>query len=231
VAFRLGMIGLQKHRVLVLQTLVIPEAVMSVHRSPVVAVARSGQWQDSGQQNAGLSRQSTKAGQRGTACRLNDCRQCWPVRVSKLEIKVSSPDDQNRIKVIQDYFKLSDQGRQEILELFHEDAEIYFPKFGLGLGRQSLLEMWKGFEGSVEFIQHDYDTMTFIPSGDYIVVEGTSHGTLSGTTWTGGDTPGGRFCNVFRFRGDRISSVHIYLDPDYTGEDAARFRWGKNRRW
>ena len=56
---------------------------------------------------------------------------------------MSSLHDQNRIKVIQDYFKLSDQGRQEILELFHEDAEIYFPKFGVGLGRQSLLEMWK----------------------------------------------------------------------------------------
>ena len=135
---------------------------------------------------------------------------------------VSSPDDQNRIKVIQDYFKLSDQGRQGILELFHEDAEIYFPKFGVGLGRQSLIEMWKGFEGSLEFILHDYDTMTFIPSGDYVVVEGTSHGKMSGKFWTGGATPGGRFCNVFRFRDDRISSLHIYLDPDYTGEDAAR---------
>jgi ketosteroid isomerase-like protein len=144
---------------------------------------------------------------------------------------VNSPDDQNRIKVIQDYFKLSDQGRQEILDLFHEDAEIYFPKFGVGLGRQSLVEMWKGFEGSLEFILHDYDTMTFIPSGDYVVVEGTSHGKMSGKLWTGGATPGGRFCNVFRFRDDRISSLHIYLDPDYTGEDAARFRWGQNRRF
>ncbi len=144
---------------------------------------------------------------------------------------MSSLHDQNRVKVIQDYFRLSDQGRQEILELFHENADIYFPKFGVGLGRQSLLEMWKGFEGSLEFNQHDYDTMTFIPSGDYVVVEGTSHGKLSGKTWTGGHTPGGRFCNVFRFRDDRISSLHIYLDPDYTGEDAARFRWGQNRRW
>src|SRR5215470_6729671 len=44
-------------------------------------------------------------------------------------------------------------------------------------------------------------------------------------------TPGGRFCNVFKFRDGRISSLHIYLDPDYTGEDEARFRWGKNRQW
>jgi hypothetical protein len=70
--------------------------------------------------------------------------------------------------------------------------------------------------------------MTFIPSGDYVVVEGTSHGKMSGKLWTAGDA-WGRFCNVFRFRDDRISSLHIYLDPDYTGEDAARFRWGQNR--
>jgi hypothetical protein len=148
------------------------------------------------------------------------------------EVKVSSPNDQNRIKVIQEYFRLADQGRPEVLELFHEDAELYFPKFGFGVGRQSLFEMFKGFEGSLEFIQHDYDKLTFIPAGDYVVVEGTSHGRLSGRAWTGGETPGGRFCNVFRFGGDRISSLHIYLDPDYTGGmprdlDGARIVNGK----
>ena len=66
----------------------------------------------------------------------------------------------------------ADQGRPDILELFHEDAEIYFPKFGFGFGPQSFLEMVKGFEGSLEYIQHDYDSFTFIPSGDYLIVEG-----------------------------------------------------------
>ena len=144
---------------------------------------------------------------------------------------MSSPNENNKIKVIQDYFRLADQGRPETLQLLHEDADIYFPKFGFGLGRQSLFEVMKGFEGSLEFIQHDYDKLSFVSAGDYVVVEGTSHGKLSGKTWTGGETPGGRFCNVFKFRGDRIVSLHIYLDPDYTGEDAARFRWGKNRKW
>ena len=45
---------------------------------------------------------------------------------------MSSPTDQNRIKIVQDYFRLTDQGSREILELFYEDAEIYFPKFGFG---------------------------------------------------------------------------------------------------
>jgi hypothetical protein len=106
---------------------------------------------------------------------------------------MSSSSDRNRIKVVQDYFRLADQGSREILELFHEDAEIYFPKFGFGFGRQSFFELTKGFEGVLEFVRHDYDNLTIIPAGDYVFVEGTSRGKLSGKTWTGGETPGGRF--------------------------------------
>src|SRR6266480_4656652 len=110
-----------------------------------------------------------------------------------------SSNDQDKIALAREYFIRADQGRPEVLDLFHEDAEIYFPKFGFGLGRQSLLEMTKGFAGALEFIRHDYDALTFIPAGDYVVVEGTSHGKMSGKAWTGGVTPGGRFCNVFKF--------------------------------
>lgn len=140
-------------------------------------------------------------------------------------------NDQDKIAIAREYFIRADQGRPEVLDLFDEDAEIYFPKFGFRHRRESLFEMVKGFEGTLENIQHDYDTMIFIPSDNYLIVEGTSHGRMSGTSWEGGKTPGGRFCNVFKFRDQRISSLHIYLDPDYTGDDEARFRWGKNRTW
>ena len=53
--------------------------------------------------------------------------------------------------------------------------------------------MVKGFEGSLEYIQHDYDHLTFILSGDYLAVEGTSRGRMSGKSWAGGETPGGTF--------------------------------------
>jgi len=142
-----------------------------------------------------------------------------------------STSDQDKIRIARDYFEKADEGRVEVLELLHEDAEIYFPKFGIARGRESLLQMVAGFSGSLEFIRHDYDTLTFIPSGDYLAVEGTSRGKMSGKSWEGGDTPGGRFCNVFRFRDGKIASLHIYLDPDYTGEDVARFRWGMTRSW
>ena len=139
--------------------------------------------------------------------------------------------DENKIMIAREYFIRADQGKPELFDLFTDDFEFYFPKFGFGVGKESFLEMVKGFEGDLENIQHDYDTMTFISSGNYLVVEGTSHGSMSGKSWAGGKTPGGRFCNVFTFREQRIISLRIYLDPDYTGEDVIRFRWGKNRTW
>jgi ketosteroid isomerase-like protein len=142
-----------------------------------------------------------------------------------------SSTDQDRVDVVRRYFRLADEGRPEVLDLFHEDAEFYFPKFGFASGRKSLFDIVKGFEGVLEFLQHDYDTMNIVPAGEYVVVEGTSRGKMLGKTWEGGTTPGGRFCDVFRFRQERIASLHIYLDPDYTGDDEARFRWGKQRKW
>jgi ketosteroid isomerase-like protein len=139
--------------------------------------------------------------------------------------------DHDNVDIAREYFLRADQGRADVLELLHEDAEIYFPKFGISSGRDSLLEMVRGFQGSLEFIRHDYDTLRFIPAGEYVAVEGTSKGKMSGKSWTGGSTPGGRFCNVFRFRDGKIASLHVYLDPDYLGEDEPRFRWGKNRSW
>jgi len=42
-------------------------------------------------------------------------------------------NDQEKIKIAREYFTRADQWRPDVLELFHEDAEIYFPKFGLDL--------------------------------------------------------------------------------------------------
>jgi hypothetical protein len=100
--------------------------------------------------------------------------------------------DQDKIAIAREYFVRADQGRQEVLELFAEDAEIYFPKFGFGFVRESLFEMMKGFAGDLENIQHDYDTMIFIPSDKYLVVEATSHGKMSGNSWVGHNV-----CQIF----------------------------------
>jgi len=43
--------------------------------------------------------------------------------------------------------------------------------------------MVKGFEGVLEYIQHDFDRLNFIPSADYLIVEGASQGRMSGKSW------------------------------------------------
>ena len=63
--------------------------------------------------------------------------------------------DQEKIATAREYFLRADQGRPDLLDLFHEEAEIYFPKFGFGDGRQSFLDLVKGFAGSLESIQHE----------------------------------------------------------------------------
>ena len=40
---------------------------------------------------------------------------------------MSSLDEQDKIKMIQDSFKQADQGRAEILEIFYKDVELDFP--------------------------------------------------------------------------------------------------------
>jgi hypothetical protein len=139
-------------------------------------------------------------------------------------------NDHEKITIAKEYFIRADQGRPDILEVFDEDVEVYFLNFGFGFGRHSLFELVQGFEGSLEYIRHDHESLTFIPPGDYLL-KALLKGKMSGKSWAGGQTPGGRFCNLFKFRDGRISSLHVYLDPDDTGEDEARFIWGKNRHW
>ncbi|MBK5263990.1 MAG: nuclear transport factor 2 family protein [Alphaproteobacteria bacterium] len=137
-----------------------------------------------------------------------------------------------RIAAVKDYFRRGDAGRPDMLELFADDFQFYFPKFGIGRGKDDFMAFATGLVGSLNAIAHDIDAFSFIESGDKVVVEGTTHGEDNkGAQWQGGRTPGGRFCSVFQFEGALIARMHIYLDPDYTSRDEEHFLWGKDRRW
>lgn len=140
--------------------------------------------------------------------------------------------DTHHIELAKEYFRRSDAQDPRLLELFHPELQFYFPKFGIGHGPQSVLDMVAAFAGQIEAIEHDFSGYLFVARGPYVIVEGTTRGRLNGKDWQGGQTPGGRFCNVFEFRDGLVVRCHVYLDPDYTGEDEARFRWGHDgREW
>jgi len=141
--------------------------------------------------------------------------------------------DDDLIAMAKEYFRRGDAGRADLVDLFTDDIQIYFPKFGIGKGKSAIAELAGGLMGALDSIEHDIETYLYHPSGNHLIVEGTTRGvTKSGAAWAGGETAGGRFCSVFEFSDGLIARMHIYMDPDYASEDRNRFLWGaEGRRW
>ena len=111
-----------------------------------------------------------------------------------------------------------------ILNLFAEDAQVFFPKWGLATGKPQIAQLFTDCAGPIVSILHDYATFNWIMTGtDTFAVEGTSAGVHQGGTWRAGVTHAGRWCDVFEIRDFLIQRCFVYLDPDYGGADAGRF--------
>ena len=137
--------------------------------------------------------------------------------------------DEQRKSVALDYLKRLDRG-EGFFDLFADDAQVYFPKWGLATGRREFEQLFADLGSILKSISHDYAYFNYIMQGDSVVVEGTSSGmTADGTEWRAGVTHAGRWCDVFEIRDFKIQRVFIYLDPDYAGADTARYPW-LNRR-
>lgn len=146
-----------------------------------------------------------------------------------METELTTPAIDN-VAMAREYFIRVGKDRNHMEEIFTDDVQIFFPKFGTRRGKSALTELVEGLNTVFDVIHHDLDSYLFLPSGNYVVVEGTTSGRMkSGKTWHGGKTSGGRFCNVFEFRGGLIARLHVHLDPDYVGEDTPRFLWGSSR--
>ena len=88
----------------------------------------------------------------------------------------------------------------------------FSPKFGIGRGKAEFAEFVSGLIGSLKSIAHDIEAMKFFEGSNFVVVEGTTEGIYGdATTWSGGRTPGGRFCSMFEFRDDGLISRMPYL--------------------
>ncbi|PLZ00721.1 nuclear transport factor 2 family protein [Burkholderia sp. WAC0059] len=139
----------------------------------------------------------------------------------------SSSETEKRIALVKEYFRKGDTGDTTIINMFADDVELYFPKFGTRSGKAAVGAFVQGLLGQVQSLQHYQEEYTYIPFGDYVVVEGWESGVAKdGTPWPVKGRSDGRFCNVFRFRDDLISHLHIYVDPDFAGRDTERFYWG-----
>lgn len=135
-------------------------------------------------------------------------------------------------ELVRQYFERGDAGSPDLLDLFSDNIEFYFPKFGVGRGKQEFGEFAAGLFGSLNHLAHDFEALHITECQHLVIVEGTTVGeTAEGIAWSGGSTPGGRFASVFELSGGLITRMYVYLDPDYGSVDKARFLWGRDRSW
>jgi ketosteroid isomerase-like protein len=127
-----------------------------------------------------------------------------------------------------EYFRRLDRG-SDVLMLFAEDADVYFPKWGTARGTAEIERMLTDVGQLFTRIRHHYEDVNVVVEDDMVVVEGTSHGvTADGTEWRAGVTHAGRWCDVFEIRDDKIQRCFIYVDPDYAGADTDRYPWDRH---
>ena len=142
--------------------------------------------------------------------------------------------DEDRKSVVLEYLKGLDNGGttpsgRALLDLFAPGAQVYFPKWGVAKGKEQIGKLFGEVGSTLRSITHHYSELNWVLSGDRVVCEGTSHGEHIDGRWRAGDPDwgAGRWCDVFEIRDGLIQRCFIYLDPDYAGQDTARYPWIK----
>jgi hypothetical protein len=105
--------------------------------------------------------------------------------------------DEQRKSVVIEYLKAFDKAGKtsdggSILDLFSDDAQLYFPKWGLANGKEEIGKCFGDVGATLKWIVHHYSHFNFIFSGsDVVVCEGTSEGEHRDGTWgAGAPAPG-----------------------------------------
>ena len=148
-----------------------------------------------------------------------------------MAITQGSMTDEQRKSVALEYLKAFDAGGTtstggSILDLFADDAQVYFPKWGLATGKDQIGRLFGDVGGTLKGILHDYAAFNWVMTGtDVFACEGTSAGEHRDGSWRAGVTHAGRWCDVFEVRDFLIQRCFIYLDPDYAGRDTDRYPW------
>src|SRR5439155_5876698 len=90
--------------------------------------------------------------------------------------------DEQRKSVALEYLKAFDNGGVTstgggILDLFADDAQVYFPKWGLAEGKEQIGKMFGDVGARYKAIKHNYADFNWIMTGsDLFACEGTSYG-------------------------------------------------------
>jgi len=144
-------------------------------------------------------------------------------------MNATSDIQKRREEIAINYFRMVDAGNPAVIDIFTEDAQMFYPKFGIARGKAQIGAFAQGLGRGISSLQHEIDSFTVLTSGNYVIVEGAEKGTtMSGTAFPDGVFSFGLFCNVFEFENEFIKRIHIYVDPDFANTHAEGVAWGKS---
>ena len=109
----------------------------------------------------------------------------------------------------------------DVFALMTDDVVFEFPKYGAARGKAEAGAFFQALGSYVAAVRHPAETFSYAVGQDRVVIEGRSIGRLqNGKEWQSG-----HFVVVYDFRGELISRVAIYLDPDYVDDTQAHYPW------
>ena len=99
--------------------------------------------------------------------------------------------DEQRKSVALEYLKALDSAGMtstggSILDLFADDAQVMFPKWGLATGKEQIGQLFADIGGSMSSIHHHYAELTYVFSGSDVIYldpttpDATQHGIRHG---------------------------------------------------
>ena len=149
-----------------------------------------------------------------------------------MAIATQTMTDEQRKSVAIEYLKAFDNGGTtstggSILDLFADDAQVYFPKWGLASGKEEIGRLFGDVGGTLNGIAHHFAEFNWVFSGStWSCARGPA--TASTATAVAGRRPrlGGRAL-VRRVRDPRLpdpAGLHLPR-PRLRGKDTARYPW------
>ena len=127
-----------------------------------------------------------------------------------MAVATQSMTDEQRKSVAIEYLKAFDKGGTtstggSILDLFADDAQVYFPKWGVASGKDEIGTLFGDVGGTLDRIVHHSPEFNWVFSGsDVVVCEGTSHGEHRDGPWRAGVPEWGAGSLVRRVRDPRL---------------------------
>src|SRR4026208_1924642 len=123
-----------------------------------------------------------------------------------MALSTQTMTDEQRKSVALEYLKAFDNGGvtstgASILDLFADDAQVHFPKWGLANGKEAIGQCFTDVGGTLKGIRHDYANFNWIMSGgDTFACEGTSYGDHEDGPRRARGAPAGRRCDASAVR-------------------------------